>query len=61
MQSLASIASISAAPLSGWLIDRGHLTAWGWSAAAFCGVALIGRRWGSAAHLDASEPATANG
>jgi len=50
MQSLASFASISAAPISGWLIDHRHLTAWGWFAAACCGLALVMRQWGSANH-----------
>jgi MFS family permease len=50
MQSLASLASISAAPISGWLIDHQHLTSWGWFAAACCGMALLVRHWGSAAH-----------
>jgi MFS family permease len=55
MQSLASLASISAAPISGWLIDHQHLTSWGWFAAACCGMALLVRQWGSASH--ASLPA----
>jgi MFS transporter, DHA1 family, tetracycline resistance protein len=50
MQSLASLASISAAPISGWLIDRRHLTSWGWFAAGCCGMALVMRQWGSAHH-----------
>jgi MFS family permease len=50
MQSLASLASISAAPLSGWLIDNEYLTSWGWFAAACCGLALVMRQWGSAVH-----------
>lgn len=50
MQSLASLASISAAPISGWLIDHQHLTSWGWFAAACCGMALVFRYWGSASH-----------
>lgn len=50
MQSLASIASITAAPLSGWLIDRRWLSAWGWFAAGFCAVALVVRQRGSARH-----------
>jgi len=50
MQSLASLASISAAPISGWLIDHEHLTSWGWFAAACCGLALVMRQWGSAVH-----------
>jgi MFS transporter, DHA1 family, tetracycline resistance protein len=50
MQSLASLASIAAAPLSGWLIDRQYLTSWGWFAAACCGMALFMRHWGSASH-----------
>jgi DHA1 family tetracycline resistance protein-like MFS transporter len=51
-QSLASLASITAAPLSGWLIDRRLLTAWGWVAAAFCALALCVRGWGSGMHAD---------
>jgi MFS family permease len=47
-QSLASLAAILAAPVAGWLLERRYLTAWGWTAAAFCGAALIARRWGSA-------------
>jgi DHA1 family tetracycline resistance protein-like MFS transporter len=50
MQSLASLASITAAPISGWLIDHQHLTSWGWFAAACCGMALVMRQWGSASH-----------
>jgi MFS family permease len=50
MQSLASLASITAAPLSGWLIDQRHLTLWGWFAAGCCGMALLVRQWGSATH-----------
>lgn len=57
MQSLASLASISAAPISGWLIDHQHLTSWGWFAAACCGMALVFRHWGSASRR--SVPATA--
>jgi DHA1 family tetracycline resistance protein-like MFS transporter len=57
MQSLASLASISAAPISGWLIDHQHLTSWGWFAAACCGVALLFRHWGSASRR--SVPAAA--
>jgi predicted MFS family arabinose efflux permease len=48
MQSLASLASFAAAPISGWLIDHQHLTSWGWFAAACCGMALLFRNWGSA-------------
>jgi MFS family permease len=59
-QSLASLASITAAPLSGWLIDRRLLTAWGWVAAAFCALALCIRGWGSGLHADAP-PAVAHG
>jgi MFS transporter, DHA1 family, tetracycline resistance protein len=57
MQSLASLASISAAPISGWLIDHQYLTSWGWFAAACCGMALLCRHWGSASHR--SVPAAA--
>jgi MFS family permease len=57
MQSLASLASITAAPISGWLIDHQHLTSWGWFAAACCGMALFVRHWGSASHH--AVPATA--
>jgi MFS transporter, DHA1 family, tetracycline resistance protein len=56
MQSLASLASIIAAPISGWLIGRQYLTLWGWFAAAACGAALLVRQWGSATHVVASEP-----
>lgn len=59
-QSLASLASITAAPLSGWLIDRRLLTAWGWVAAAFCALALCVRGWGSGMHAD-TPPAVARG
>jgi DHA1 family tetracycline resistance protein-like MFS transporter len=48
MQSLASLASLSAAPISGWLIDHQHLTSWGWFAAVCCGMALLFCHWGSA-------------
>jgi MFS family permease len=51
-QSLASLASITAAPLSGLLIDRRLLTAWGWVAAGFCALALCIRQWGSGLHAD---------
>ena len=54
MQSLASLASISAAPISGWLIDHQHLTSWGWFAAGCCGMALVFRHWGSANHAQRS-------
>jgi MFS transporter, DHA1 family, tetracycline resistance protein len=50
MQSLSSLASIAAAPISGWLIENRHLTSWGWFAAGCCGIALLVRKWGSAAH-----------
>jgi MFS family permease len=50
MQSLASLASISAAPISGWLIEQRYLTTWGWFAAGCCGMALVMRQWGSANH-----------
>lgn len=46
--SLSSIASILAAPLSGWLIDHAYLQAWAWSAVLFIGFALIARAFGSA-------------
>ena len=46
--SLASIASVLAAPLSGWLIDHRMLGAWAWTAAAFASLALIARMFGSA-------------
>jgi MFS family permease len=59
MQSLASLASISAGPLSGWLIDRRYLTSWGWFAAGCCGMALVVRRWGSANHQALSAGTTA--
>lgn len=48
-QSLASLATISAAPLSGWLIDTAHLHTWGYVAGSMCGLALIASRWGSGA------------
>jgi MFS transporter, DHA1 family, tetracycline resistance protein len=54
-QSLASLASISAAPLSGWLIGHRYLTAWGWVAGGLCGLALLVRRWGSAQHVETYE------
>lgn len=50
MQSLSSLASITAGPISGWLIEHDHLTAWGWVAAACCGVALLVGQRGSATH-----------
>ena len=46
-QSLASLAAITAAPLSGWLIDRQHLQAWGWMAGIFCLLGLAASRFGS--------------
>jgi hypothetical protein len=46
-QSLASLANICAAPLSGWLLDHSDLTAWGTVAAALCGAALLMRPFGS--------------
>jgi MFS family permease len=46
--SLSSIASVLAAPLSGWLIDHAYLQAWAWSAVLFVGFALIARGFGSA-------------
>jgi MFS family permease len=58
MQSLASLASITAAPLSGWLIEHRHLTSWGWFAAACCGVALFIRQWGSGIHVAETEAAS---
>jgi DHA1 family tetracycline resistance protein-like MFS transporter len=59
MQSLASLASICAAPLSGWLIDQRYLTLWGWFAAGCCGIALLVRQWGSATYARAQAAATA--
>lgn len=46
-QSLASLASIGAAPLSGWLIQHDHLMAWAWVAGAFSISALFVSRYGS--------------
>jgi MFS family permease len=46
--SLSSIASITAAPLSGWLIQHAHSGAWSLGAAVSCGLALLARRRGSA-------------
>jgi len=51
-QTLASLASIVAGTLSGWLIEQRWLTAWGWVAAAFCAVALIVGTRGSARHVE---------
>ena len=53
-QTLSSLASILAGTLSGFLIERSLLGTWGWSAALFCGVALIAGRWGSAKHVEAA-------
>ena len=53
-QTLSSLASILAGTLSGFLIERSLLGTWGWSAAFFCGVALIVGRWGSAKHVEAA-------
>jgi MFS family permease len=50
MQSLSSLAAITAAPISGWLIEHQYLTSWGWFGAACCGLALFVRHWGSASH-----------
>jgi len=52
-QTLSSVASIVAGTLSGFLIERSLLGTWGWTAAFFCGVALIAGRWGSAKHVEA--------
>jgi MFS family permease len=46
-QSLASLAAITAAPISGWLIDHRHLQAWGWMAGVFCLLGLAASRFGS--------------
>lgn len=46
-QTLSSLATLGAAPLSGWLIGRAHLVLWGWVAGGFCAAALIAGRWGS--------------
>lgn len=46
-QSLASLATISAAPLSGWLIDTAHLHVWSYVAGGMCGLSLIASRWGT--------------
>jgi DHA1 family tetracycline resistance protein-like MFS transporter len=51
-QTLASVASVIAGYLPGFLIERRFLTAWGWAAAAFCGIALLVSRVGSAAHVE---------
>ncbi len=55
-QSLASLAQISAAPFSGWLIGAGHLDAWSWVAGGVCVLCLLAGRWGSAA-FEAAPPA----
>ena len=47
-QSLASVASILAAPLSGWLIEHGHFVLWSLVAGSVCLLALLVRRFGSA-------------
>jgi DHA1 family tetracycline resistance protein-like MFS transporter len=47
-QSLSSLANILAAPLSGFLIEKGHFQLWAVVATVGCGLALILRRWGSA-------------
>ncbi|MEO8177703.1 MAG: MFS transporter [Deltaproteobacteria bacterium] len=53
-QTLASVASIVAGIVSGWLIEQRWLTAWGWVAGASCALALgVGLR-GSARYVDAS-------
>jgi MFS transporter, DHA1 family, tetracycline resistance protein len=53
-QTLASLASIIAGSLSGFLIEQRWLTSWGWVAAAFCALALIVGTQGSARHVQAS-------
>jgi MFS transporter, DHA1 family, tetracycline resistance protein len=53
-QTLASVASVLAGSLSGWLIEHRWLTAWGWVAAGFCAVALAVSSRGSARHVEAS-------
>jgi DHA1 family tetracycline resistance protein-like MFS transporter len=53
-QTLASLASVMAGYLSGLLIELRLLTAWGWTAAAFCGAALLVSRFGSATHVEAA-------
>lgn len=63
-QSLASLAQISAAPFSGWLIDGSHLEAWSYLAGGVCGLSLIASRWGSGAtnvRRIAAAPANAAG
>lgn len=50
-QSLASVASITAAPLSGWLIEHDHMDLWSVVAGVVCCLALFVRRWGSAHRL----------
>jgi DHA1 family tetracycline resistance protein-like MFS transporter len=46
-QSLASLAAVAAAPLSGWLIGKNYLHAWGWVAGLFCLLGLFASRFGS--------------
>jgi MFS family permease len=58
-QSLASLANIAAAPLSGWLIGRAHLQAWSFVAGSVCGLSLVASRWGSAATKVSHAPVTA--
>ena len=53
-QTLASLASILAGSVSGWLIEQRWLTAWGWVAAACCAVALGVSVRGSARYVEAS-------
>jgi DHA1 family tetracycline resistance protein-like MFS transporter len=50
-QTLASLASIVAGSVSGWLIEHHWLTAWGWVAASFCVAGLLVGTRGSARHV----------
>ncbi len=56
-QSLASLANITAAPLSGWLIEGAHLHAWSYLAGGVCGLSLLATRWGSGAFRGECGPA----
>jgi MFS family permease len=53
-QTLASLASIAAGSISGWLIEQRWLTAWGWVAAACCALALGVSTRGSARYVEVS-------
>jgi MFS family permease len=54
VQSLASLANILAAPLSGWLVDGAHLVGWSWLAGGMCGLSLIVSHWGSRSFVSES-------